>query len=345
MVIPKMVGRVASVRVKVGDTVPADEVLFALETTDIERQVEQSRIALQGAQANLALSQSQSSLAKASLERTRGLIGDKIAHSRTSFERNLALYEAGALSLVQFQQAEMMHKEEIAVLQNQLEQAELAASDGSLRVVEISVQQAQLAYRQALDALSNAVIRAPINGTVATVNVQTAEFASTAQPAVVLVNIDPVKIQVDVSQSLINKLYRGKEVTVRVVAADGDIRAGIIDTVSPVPNAQTGLYPISILLENQEQAIKPGMFAEVTVSTDHREDAMVIDSRAVVERGGQQWVFVAEGDRARAVKVVTGIQSGTEIEIKEGLTGDMEIIVRGQHYVQDGSLIEVVRGR
>ena len=345
MVMPKMVGKVESVRVKVGDPVIGNQILFSLETDDIRRQVDQASIALQGAQANLSLSESQLRLAQSSFDQTKELMDSKIQLSLSTYERNKALYEAGALSAVQFSQAEMMHREEMAMLKNQLEQTEFAASGGSLRVVEISVRQAELAYNQALEALSNAVVRSPIAGTVSTVNAQVGEFVSTAQPAIVVVDIDVVKVQVDVSQTIINKLHRDKSVFVRVSAASQDIYAGVINTVSPTPNMQTGLYPVVILLKNPEQLIKPGMFAEVTVSTDYREGVLVVDSRAVVERDGQQWVFVADGDRARGIRVLTGLHASAEIEIVEGLTPDMRVIVRGQHYVQDGSLIEVVRER
>jgi multidrug efflux pump subunit AcrA (membrane-fusion protein) len=342
MVLPKMMGKVEAVLVKVGDRVQAGETLFSLEKVDVARQVEQARLAVQAANANLSLARQQQALAAGNLSRSTELFAEKLQLSADNFARNRTLYEAGALSLVQFQQAELMFKEEQSMLRAQMEQAEFAAGDGSISLAEINLRQAQLAYTQAQDALLNTSVKATSSGVVSTVNVQAGEYVSTSQPAVVIVGIDTIKVQVDVSQMVINSIYPDMPIKALVAAAGVEVQ-GTVYTVSPAPNAQTGLYPVTVLADNADHLIKPGMFAELVIETEVREGVMVIDSRAVVEREGRQVVFLVEGDRAVAVEVQTGLVSGGLLELISGINLESRVVVRGQQYLQNGSRIQIVR--
>lgn len=340
-VIPKAVGRVETRQVKVGDVVSAGQVLLTLETKDMQRQVEQARLTLELTKANVAVNEQQSALAKASAERNKALIEQKMQASRESFERNTALYKAGALSSVQYEQTEMMHNEEMAALQTQLDQATFTASEASLRALHAQLDQAEWAYAQALDTLDNAIIRSPSAGVVANLTPQVGEFVTTAQPAAVIAEVNTVKIDIDIAQGLVNHLYPGKAVTLKLPAVSIDILPAAIDSISPTANA-AGLYTASIMLPNTDQGIKPGMFAEVTIYTTIAENVYVVDSRAVLERNGAKVVFAAQDGKAVAIPVVTGITSGGLVEIVEGIDADMDIIVRGQQYVVDGGPIRVV---
>jgi len=340
-VIPKAVGRVETRHVKVGDTVSAGQSILTLETKDMQRQVEQSRLALELTKANVAVNEQQSALGKASAERNKALIEQKMLTSRETFERNTALYKAGAISTLQYEQAQIMHNEEMAAYQTQLEQANFTVSEASLKALHAQLEQAQFAYEQALDALDNAVIRSPAVGVVATLTPQAGEFVSTAQPAAVIAEVSTVKIDIDIAQGLVNSLYPGKEVTVKLPAASIDVHSAIIDAITPTANA-AGLYTASILLANSEQNIRPGMFAEVTIYTTIAENVYALDSRAVLERNGTKVVFVVQDGKAVAVPVVTGATSGGLVEIVAGIDAEMEIIIRGQQYVVDGGPIKVV---
>ncbi|HSL93466.1 MAG TPA: efflux RND transporter periplasmic adaptor subunit, partial [Bacillota bacterium] len=342
LVFPRIMGKTETVLVKVGDLVDAGDVLFSLEKVDVSGQVEQARLALQAANANLSLARQQQALALSNLARSAELLEEKLQLSADTFARNRTLYEAGALSLVQFQQAELMYREEQSMLRAQIEQAEFAAGDGSIALAEVNVKQAQLAYSQAQDALGNTRVTASSNGVVSVVNVQPGDYVSTAQPAIVIVGMDAIIVQVDVSQMVVNSIFPDMPIKALVSAADAEVR-GTVYSVSPVPSAQTGLYPVTVLADNPGHVIKPGMFAELAIELEARDNVLVIDSRAVVERHGKQVVFVVEADRAIAVEVQTGLESGGLVELVSGITVTSRVVVRGQQYLQHNSRVEIVR--
>jgi RND family efflux transporter MFP subunit len=308
MVFPKIPGKVTNVAVEIGEMVNKGQTLFTLDKEDIQKQIDQAKAALDSAEANYKLTK------------------EKIENAKTTFERTKQLYEQGAIS------------------KSQYEQAQLAASDNSLKAAESALNQAKVAYNQALDALDNISIEAPISGIVAGVNIEAGEMASNAQPAVTIVDMDKVYIQINVTENIINQLYNGQEVSVSIPAASEEAFSGNITNISPTVDQRTQLYPVKIYIDNNDHKIKPGMLAKVDINTDIKENVVVVRSEAVVEKNGEQFVYVADGNKAVERKVLTGLDTGTYIEIKEGLSEGEKVIVKGQNYVEDQTTVKVVRG-
>ncbi|WP_083238928.1 efflux RND transporter periplasmic adaptor subunit [Caloranaerobacter ferrireducens] len=308
MIFSKIPGEVTNVFVKLGDKVKKGQNLFVLDKEDIEKQVEQAKVAFEGAKANYELTK------------------EKFENAKITFERTKKLYEEGAVS------------------KSQYEQAELAASDKSLEAAKSALNQAQVAYNQALEALENTIIKSPITGIVSSVNIETGEMTSNTQPAITVIDIDRVYVQIDVTENIINKLFKEQEVKVSIPSAFDTELIGKIKVISPAIDSRTQLYPVKIYVDNKDHMIKPGMLAQVKVDTDIKRDVVVVRSEAVVERNGEFFVFVVEGDKAVAKKVEIGLDTGMYVEIKKGLKEGEKIIVKGQNYVEDQMKVKIVRG-
>lgn len=308
VVLPKVVGKVTSVNVKVGDTVTKDSILFTIDRGDMQKQVQQAKAALDGARANYEL------------------VKEQIENAKVAYERTKKLYEEGAVSKAQ------------------LEQAQLAASDESLEAAKTGFEQAQVAYSQALDALNDTFVKSPIDGVVSSVDIETGDMVSNTQPTITVVDMDKVYVQIDVTENIINDLNEGQEVMVNIPSASENDLVGKISNISPVADSRTQLYPIKIYIDNSKHLIKPGMFARVKINTDIREDVIAVKSEAVVEKNGKLVLYVVENDKAVQREVTTGLDTGTYVEIVEGLNEGENVIIKGQNYVEDGSKVKVVRG-
>jgi len=309
MVLPKTPGKVASVNVKVGDKVNKGSVLFVLDGSDVQKQVDQAGAGL--------------SIAEANYQRTK----EQIELAKTNLERQNALYEAGVISKAE------------------LEQAQLQASDSALVTVEAQVKQAEVSYNQALAALNDMTVTAPVGGYITAVNVEVGEMASNAQPALTVVDMEQVFIEVSVTENSINALAVGQEVKVSIPSAASKPFTGKINNISPAADARTQLYPLKIYLENKEGLIKPGMFAKVNLNTQVKKDILAVLSEAVVLSKGQNVVYVVEEDKAVEKVVKIGMDTGAYVEILEGLTEGEQVIIKGQTYVQNGSIVKVVGGK
>ncbi len=305
-VLPTLIAEVEEVYVSVGDQVDKDDALFKLDNSSIQNQVDQANAAYQSALANLAMTTEQINAAK------------------DSFIRTKSLYEAGVVSKAQY------------------DQAELAASEKPLNTISKSVEQARLAYRQAVDALDNTLVKAPIKGTVISVDVKQGQIALNSQPAVVIMDLEEMTVKINVTEGIVNNLFIGQAVELKIDSAEIEMQAEIIsigNSVDPVTN----LYNVEISLENNG-LLKAGMFAQVIINTDIREDRLSVPGNAVLEKGGLSIVYIEVDGVAYEKNVTTGLDTGQRVEIISGLEEGQRIIIKGQNYISDGSIVKVVRG-
>ncbi|TGE40193.1 efflux RND transporter periplasmic adaptor subunit [Desulfosporosinus fructosivorans] len=343
-VIPEVAGKVMSVNVKVGDYVSQGAVLFRLDATDIEKQVGSMQASLQLAEASYQKNKEQWDTGKTSLERTQALANEKITDAKQNLANTKALYDAGAVAKVQLDQAELTLKELESSFASQLEQLEVQTSDSTLKMAEAQLNQAQVGYNQALETLDNAVVTAPVDGVVSQVNVTVGNMATSAQSALSLTNKNSLYTTISVAENLVNRLTQGNVVQVTVPTVSAGSFVGKIDNIGPSSDPKTHLYPVKILVANAEGLIKPGMFVKVQLTTEEKAGVMAIKSEAVVLKNDKTIVYVVDGDKAVAKEVVTGLDTGVDIEILKGLTQGDQVIIKGQTLVADGHKVKVVGG-
>lgn len=305
-VVPMIAGKVERINVKVGDRVSKDDLLFVMNKEDIDKQVKQSYAAYEAAMAGYEVSASQ------------------IENAKKSFERIEKLYE------------------EEAVPESQYDQAKLAASDAVLLSAQKNVEQARIAYENAASAAKNAQVKSPISGVVSDISIVEGEFATQSKPPMTIVDSDSITVELGVPGNMVNKIKQGDKVTAIISDADYKVES-VIDSISTSADPMTNLYTVNILLENNGK-IKPGMFAKIYLNTDKIENALAVKTEAVIEKDGKKFVYAANGDSAVMKEVVTGLDTGTYLEIKEGLNLGDKVIIKGQEYLNDGSKIKIVRG-
>lgn len=306
--VPKLPGKVTAVNVKVGDYVNAGTVLFTLDTQDLQKAVDMAAIGVQTVEVNYQRTKEQLEIAKRDLERQQ------------------QLYEAGAIS------------------RTQLEGYENLASETPLALVQTQLEQARLSLQQAQDALDNAVVTAPIAGTVSQVNVKYGEMTSGAQTAVTLTQLDAIYVMLDVPENLINSLKLDQEAQVNIPSVgDAEIN-GRVDNISPVSDARTQQFTVKVALVNKDGVIKPGMFAKVQMPTKTRANVLTIRSESIVVKNDQNIVYVVENDQAVAKEVAVGLDTGALVEITEGLQAGDKVISKGQTFVEQGSKVKLVGG-
>lgn len=86
-----------------------------------------------------------------------------------------------------------------------------------------------------------------------------------------------------------------------------------------------------------------GMFAEVEIVSDHRENVVCIPSDGVLIKGGQTQAVVLDQDQIPTFQPVeTGLDNGTIVEIKSGLNPDDIVVIQGQDYVVAGEAVRVI---
>lgn len=312
-VIPKMPGRIRSLSVDVGDRVSKGQVLVKLDDAEV-------LASLRAAEAALEVAKAGARAAQANLE-----------DAKRNLERMQQLYDAGAISLQQLEQAQLRY-----------EQAAAGVNDAQVRQAEAAVESARL-------QLENTVIVSPINGVVAARFADPGELAGTSQPLLTLVDISEVQVTCNVTGEDVNSLRTGQNVPV-VVAAAGQTEeerrfTGRITSLAPAADARSKLFPVRISIPNPDGRLRPGMFAEVHLTTAVSRNAVRVPVDAVLERDGKKIVYVVEGDRARERRVETGITGEDYVEIRSGLKPGEKVVVTGQDFLVDGTRVQVSSGK
>lgn len=306
--VPKTPGKVTAVNVQVGDAVRAGTVLFTLDAVDFQKAVDNAAMSVRSAEGNYQRVKEQLDLAK------------------TNLERQKQLYEAGAISKAQ------------------LEQAESQASETPLQLAQIQWDQAKLGLQQAQDSLANTVVTAPEDGTVSAVNVKVGEMASSAQPAVMMTQLNSLYVGLNVPENIVNSLKVGQDTKVTISSAGVKAVSGKISNVAPAADAQTKLYTVKVAVANPENQIKPGMFAKVEIPTQTRPNVLAVKSEAIVTKNGKLLVYVAENGAAVEKEVSVGLDNGTWVEITKGLNAGEQVVIKGQTLVEQGSKVKIVGG-
>ena len=206
--------------------------------------------------------------------------------------------------------------------------------------------EAQLASTQVqLDTLkksiSDCAVTSPLTGVVTQRNVEIGGFASSAAPSYVVMDLSTIKVEVGVSEQVLNTIKIGDKVDVTMTAVSELPLEGTVSTVSPAAG-QTGMYTVKVELDNADGIIKAGMMAEVNFTAEKAEDTIVLPRNSVITKEDETYVYVVKGNTAKKVMVELGIEAADTIEITKGLKKGDDVVTKGQTYISDGEEVNVV---
>ena len=190
--------------------------------------------------------------------------------------------------------------------------------------------------------LENTSLLSPINGVVTARNYDNGDMYGGGEPVLVVEQITPVKLYINVSEGYFTKVKKGAPVSVKVdVYADEEFE-GKISLVYPTINPATRTFPVEIQLVNRDQRVRPGMFARATLNFGIR-DHVVVPDLAIVKRAGSgdRYVYVYKDGKVSYNKVELGRRMDTEYELISGVDNNSQVVIAGQSKLADGVEVEV----
>lgn len=298
---------ILEVHVEVGDVVNEGDVLVVLDSESTSDQIEASR------------------LAYVTAKRNYDALAESIETSKANLERTKELYASGVAS------------------KQQLEGAELQASDAQLKTVQSQLSQSYFAYENAKKSLDNIVLISPIEGIISTMGFKENNVA-TGQSSITITDITTLKINLSVTENIINKINNETKILVKIESAGDELVESTIEHINPVADARTGLYNVVINIENVNNIYKPGMFARVFVTIESNDFALLVPIDSVMNDDDSNYVFTVVNEKVVRKNVEIGIDNGEVVEILNGLSLEDLIIVKGQNFINEDSDIRVVVG-
>ena len=191
--------------------------------------------------------------------------------------------------------------------------------------------------------LENTTLIAPISGIVTARNYDKGDMAG-GLPILVIEQIRPVKIMINISEALFAKVRKGMKVSITLEAYGDEKFEGSISRIYPTINNTTRTFQAEVTIPNNDERVRPGMFARVTLPYA-KNNRVVAPDRAVnkLMGSGDRYVYVLEADgTVRYAKVTLGRRLDTEWEILSGLESGQTVVVKGQVALTNGCKVNVV---
>ena len=191
--------------------------------------------------------------------------------------------------------------------------------------------------------LENTTLVAPISGIVTARNYDNGDMAG-GLPVLVIEQIRPVKIMINISENLFARVRKGMKVTVNLEAYGDEDFAGTISRIYPTINNATRTFAAEVTVPNSDERVRPGMFARVTLPYG-KQTRVVIPDRSVNKLlgSGDRYVYILEADgTVRYSKIELGRRLGSEWEIISGVEDGASVVVKGVNALTNGCKVEVV---
>lgn len=178
------------------------------------------------------------------------------------------------------------------------------------------------------------LIAAPQSGVVTELMVRQGAQVTPGMPLLKLADLSKVWILVEVPEAQAAWVAVGKPAEASLKSLPGKIFEGTVDYVYPLLDTQTRTLRARLAFDNTDGALKPGMYAEVTVFGGAKSDVTLVPSEAVIRTGSRSVVLVAEAEgRYRPIEVTLGAERGDEIVVIAGLEAGQQVVVSGQFLI------------
>lgn len=301
-IFPPVPAKVLSVSVQVGDTVNEGQTLFTLDKKDIQKNYQPLLD---------------------NYNRSKTLFDEQIRQAQKAVSDTEELLAIGAASQTQLDQAKLQ------LLSTQTNaQSTLSQLDENMKDVRTT--------------LEDTNVKATMTGVVTAVSVVAGGTAAQQSPAVVISESQKPQVLVAVSESVQPYLKAGDTALCSIESIGRSDVSATIATIAPSTNQQTQLYEVRLNLPAGLD-VQIGMFVDVTFFTDKRAGVVLVPSEAILTDGETEYCFtVNEDNTVTRVVVTTGLVSGDQTEVTAGLTEGQTLVVVGQNYLSDGTVVRIV---
>lgn len=197
--------------------------------------------------------------------------------------------------------------------------------------------QLDLAQTNLKNMSENTFLLSPISGIVTARNYDNGDMYSGQMPVLTVMQINPVKLVINVSESYYSQIKVGMPIDVKFDVFKGQNFQGKVNLIYPTINEQTRTFAVEIKLNNNNNKVRPGMFARVTLEFGKAKRIVVSDQSVVKQSGsGSRFVYVYNNGKVDYKQVEVGRRIGNEFEIISGLMVGDQVVVAGQSKLIDG---------
>jgi RND family efflux transporter MFP subunit len=326
----KVAGRLESISVDFGTIVHKGQAIAKLEQPDYQLRVQQAEASLAQARARLGLSPDGKD-DRVAAEQTGTVREAKavLEEAKAKRDRATRLINQGIIPRAEFDTADSGYKVALSRYQDALEEIRNRQGVLAQRRSELNLARQQLA---------DTVLYAPMTGVVQEKKASVGEYLAAGAPVVDIVQIDPLRLRVEVPERESHKIHTGQSVRV-TVEGDPESYLGSVRRLSPSISQQNRVLAVEADVRNNGH-LKPGAFVRAEIVTDQVAMAVTVPTSALVTFAGIEKVITVEGGKAVEKVVMTGRRGEDWIEIKSGVNVGQTVIVNPGNLQSGQAVVE-----
>jgi RND family efflux transporter MFP subunit len=215
------------------------------------------------------------------------------------------------------------------------------ASQQDLDNIKVLLDQAQTNLKNMTE---NTFLLSPIAGVITARNYDDGDMYSGQMPVLTVMNINPVKLLINVSESYYSQVKIGMPMDVKFDVFEGQSFQGKVGLIYPTIDDRTRTFGVEVKVNNGNTKIRPGMFARVTMEFGKVKHVVVSDKAIVKQAGsGAKYVYVYNDGKVQYKQVEIGRRVDADFEILSGLSAGEQIVVAGQSKLVDGTAVKVIK--
>lgn len=202
---------------------------------------------------------------------------------------------------------------------------------------------AEVTLAEARVKLTQYEIRSPNAGIIDDSYLDPGEYIHEGERAFKLINIDTVKLVVDIPERDIGIITPGMEVSFETAALPGRTFTGTVSFVASSAGRQCNSFRAEIVCDNPDHALRGGMIARVSIVSAVRDHAIVLPLSAIIPKKGNHVVFIVEN--GHAVRRTVRIDSITDEEVilASGVEPGESLVIEGHRNLDDGIPVTVMK--
>jgi multidrug efflux pump subunit AcrA (membrane-fusion protein) len=317
---PSISGQVYDVSAKVGDNVKKGQTLFKITNSDLDISVQKAYVTYLQAKQSVDNANSQLSEAQSNQNDINNKAG------ATDDQKNAAAQK-------------------------------VTAAQSAIDVANVNVDSAYAQYKQAQTTAAERTVKAPIDGTITTLNITngdqlgssnsassgsssgtsgqsssssssgssstTSSSSSSSSAPIVIDDLSSMKASVSINEVDATSVQSGQKVSMTFDAIDGLTLTGKVEQVSTVGTNSSGVvtYPATISFDSIDAKVKPGMSLTATITTDVQQNVLMVANSAVKTStdGTSSYVLLMQNGKPVSQTVKVGKSNDTDTEITNGL--------------------------
>jgi len=321
-------GNLESISVDLGSPVSRGQVIARIDQRELKLKRDQAEAALHQAEAKLGITRDGKIDPQKQPDVRQAVAG--LERARYDLTAAKKLFDAGTISNQQYD-----------VYQKTVDQAEARyqASLENVRNFEGIIEEKRAALDLTKKQLADSDIISPLSGVVKEKTASRGEYLQPGKPVVTIVQINPLRLRLEVPETFAASIAKGQVVTLKVDSfADREFK-GVIKRINPSMDEKSRSLIAEAEVANPNALLRPGMFARSQIVSNSKTMALMVPEKAVVSLAGVTKIFILEGSIAVERIVKLGARDGSLVEILEGVKSGERVITSNAEQLHDGSAV------